>query len=347
MEKPADIRTPTLDDVARVAGVSRATVSRAIRDTRGVAPELKEIVGRAIAETGYVPNRAARSLATGRTGTVIIAVAGADAEYGGVAEPDVFADPFFSRVISGVVRTLRTLDTQPVLLLVESDADRADVLATVRQGAADGALLVSTHSDDPLPSAFAAAGLPAVTFARPASGAPVSFVDIANHDGGRLAAEHLVARGAQRVALIAGPDDVPSAQDRARGFRDAMARHGQAFPPTAHGDFTVESGERAMAEILESAPDIDGVFAANDLMALGAMHGLQAQGRRVPDDVAIVGFDDSVIATIARPTLTSVRQPIEEMAAQMARILVAQIHEPGTRPSSVIFDPVLIARGSA
>lgn len=347
MDKPADLRTPTLDDVARVAGVSRATVSRAIRDTRGVAVELKEIVGRAIAETGYVPNRAARSLASGRTGSVLVAVSGTDADQGGVAETDVFADPFFSRVISGVVRTLRTLDTQPVLLLVETDADRADVLATVRQGAADGALLVSTHSDDPLPAAFAAAGLPAVTFARPASDAAVSFVDIANHDGGRLAAEHLVARGAQRVALIAGPDDVPSAQDRARGFRDAMARNGQAFPPTAHGDFTVESGERAMAEILARDPDIDGVFAANDLMALGAMHELQAQGRRVPDDVAIVGFDDSVIATIARPTLTTVRQPIEEMAAQMARILVAQIQEPGTRPSSMIFDPVLIERGSA
>ncbi|QEO15100.1 LacI family transcriptional regulator [Agromyces intestinalis] len=347
MEKPHGTRAPTLDDVARVAGVSRATVSRALRDTRRVAPELKEIVGRAVAETGYVPNRAARSLASGRTGTVVVAISGTDASDVTGAEYDLFADPFFSRVIGGLLRTLRTLDAQSLLLLAESDADRANVLATVRQGVADGAVLVSTRANDPLPGAFADAGLPAVVFARPPGGAALSFVDVSNYDGGRLAAEHLVARGARHAALIAGPLDVPSAESRARGFLDAMTRHGQAFPHVAAGEFTLESGERAMAELLEADPAVDAVFASNDLMALGAIHALQAEGRRVPEDVAVVGFDDSVISTIARPTLTTVRQPIEEMAAEMARMLIDQVRDPDRAPTSVVFDPVLVTRGSA
>lgn len=340
-------RSPTLDDVARVAGVSRATVSRAIRDTRGVAPELKEIVGRAIDEVGYVPNRAARSLASGRTGAVVVAVSGADDDADLTAGRDMFTDPFFSRVLGGMVRTLRALDTHPVLMLVESDADRANVLSMVRHGTADGALLVSTRADDPLPEAFVAAQLPAVTFARPARDASLSYVDVSNYDGGRLAAEHLVARHAERIGLIVGPMNVASADARMRGFRDTLARHGQAFPPVVSGNFTLESGERAMAELLASEPDLDAVFACNDLMALGAMHELQAQGRRVPTDVAVVGFDDSLIATIARPALTTVRQPIEEMAAQMARTLLEQLTGSGPKLSSIIFDPELVVRGSA
>ena len=323
-------------------------MSRAIRDTRGVGAELREIVDRAVLETGYVPNRAARSLATGRTGTVLIAVSGTDADLDAEAsEQNILADPFFSRVIGGMARTLRTMDTHPVLLLIESDADRDNVLGTVRQGAADGALLLSTRAHDPLPRAFAQAGLAAVTFARPPDDVALSYVDISNYDGGRLAAEHLIARGAGRVALITGPVDVPSADARARGFRDAMARHGQAFPAAAVGAFTLESGERAMAELLEGDPRIDAVFASNDLMALGAIHQLHASERRVPADVAVIGFDDSVIATIARPTITTVRQPIEEMSEQMVRMLMALVREPETPASSVIFDPVLVVRGSA
>ncbi|MFF2369819.1 LacI family DNA-binding transcriptional regulator [Agromyces sp. NPDC058110] len=337
---------PTLDDVARVAGVSRATVSRALRDTRRVAPELKEIVGRAVAVTGYVPNRAARSLVSGRTGTVVVAISGSDADDVDGARVDLFDDPFFSRVISGIVRSLRDLDTQPLLLLAESDEDRDNVLATVKQGAADGALLISTRADDPLPRAFAAARLPAVVFARPAGDAALSFVDISNFDGGRLAAERLLERGRRRIALITGPLDVQSAEARARGFRETLARHGQAFPPVARGDFTIESGERAMAELLDAAPDLDAVFASNDLMALGAIHELRARGIRVPDDVGVVGFDDSVVATISRPMLTTVRQPIEEMAAEMARLLVAQLKAEQPSPTSTIFDLGLVVRGS-
>lgn len=339
---------PTLEDVAKVAGVSRATVSRVIHDQRRVAPALKEVVERAIATTGYVPNRAARSLVTGRTGSVVVAVTGtAPGGHSSVHETDVFADPFFSRVMGGFVRALRTRDVHPILMLVEAEEDRTRLISCIRQGTADGALLVSTRADDPLPRTLVEAGLPAVTFARPADPLPISFVDVANQDGARLAADHVVARGCTKVAVISGPLGVPAAHDRLSGFRTAMARHGHAYVPSAEGNFTLTSGTSAMAHLLAGTPDLDAVFACNDLMALGAIHELHNQGRHVPDDVAVVGFDDNTLSALSRPAITTVRQPIEEMAGRMAGMLLEQIESPDRPVTSAIFEPTLVVRASA
>ena len=339
---------PTLEDVARVAGVSRATVSRVVNGQRRVAADIQAVVREAIATTGYVPNLAARSLVTRRTGAVIVVVSGAE-EQGVAGAPATidFADPFFGRVVGGMLRALRPRDVDPVLMLAETDADRARVISSLRNGNADGALVVSTRGDDPMPGLLVEAGLPAVVFARPGRPIPLSFVDVANRDGARLAAEHLVARGCRHVAAISGPLDVPSAQDRLSGFQDAMARHGQAFVPTVDGNFTYPSGVAAMTSLLDRYADLDGVFASNDLMALGAIEALQASGRRVPEDVRVIGFDDSSLGALARPALTSVRQPIEEMAAEMARILLDTIADPGRRVTSTIFEPTLQVRDSA
>ena len=243
--------------------------------------------------------------------------------------------------------TSRTEGIHPTLMLADSDQARADAVKYVRSGNAAGALLVSTHSNDPLPALFVEAQLPAVLFARPARPLAISFVDLAHEAGAALAADRLISRGCRRVATIAGPADVPAAQDRLAGFRQAMARHGQPYVAVAQGNFTMESGETAMAELLAADPDLDGIFAANDLMATGALRVLRDHGRTVPDDVAVVGFDNSEPAHVARPRLTTVAQPIEEMAAEMSRLLLRQITEPGTRPTSVIFDPHLVPRESA
>ncbi|WP_315096133.1 LacI family DNA-binding transcriptional regulator [uncultured Cellulomonas sp.] len=336
---------PTLEDVARVAGVSRATVSRVVNGQRRVAAEIQAVVREAIATTGYVPNLAARSLVTRRTGAVIVVVSGAE-EQGSPSTID-FADPFFGRVVGGMLRALRPHDVDPILMLAETDFDRSRVISSLRNGNADGALVVSTRGDDPMPALLVEARLPAVVFARPGRPIPLSFVDVANRDGARLAAEHLVARGCRHVAAISGPLDVPSAQDRLSGFQDAMARHGQAFVPTAGGVFTYESGVAAMTALLGQYADLDGVFASNDLMALGAIEALQTAGRRVPEDVRVIGFDDSSVGALSRPALTSVRQPIEEMAAAMARILLDTIADPGRRVTSTIFEPTLRIRASA
>ncbi len=341
---------PTLEDVARVAGVSRATVSRVVNGTRNVDAAIQEAVREAITTTGYAQNRAARSLATKRSGNVALVVSGAGSDTPSAsADPyfsRIFSDPFFGRVAAGVVRFLRTHGIHPLLMLADTDTTRAEVRDYVRQGNADGALIVSTHAEDPLPALFADARLPAVLFARPARPIPIGYVDLAHHTGAGLAADHLVARGCRQVVTIAGPLDVPASQDRLTGFRDAMTRHGHDYIPIAEGNFDQDSGERAMQRLLGEHPHLDGVFAANDLMAQGALLALHRHNRRVPDDVAVVGFDDSSAALASRPPLTTVRQPVEEMAAEMARLLLSQIAQPGEVPRPVIFEPTLVIRQS-
>ncbi len=182
---------------------------------------------------------------------------------------------------------------------------------------------------------------------RPSHSQPISYVDVANDAGAGIAAEHLVNRGCRRIAMVTGPDSVPASQDRLAGFRAAMARLGRAYFPSVAGNFTHDSGEAAMHQLLAGHPDIDGVFAANDLMAQGALVALREAGRAIPDDVAVIGFDDSSAATAARPALTTVRQPLEDMAAEAARMLLARVDDPGLGAASVIFEPTLVRRQSA
>ncbi|MFJ4006996.1 LacI family DNA-binding transcriptional regulator [Streptomyces sp. NPDC090023] len=341
---------PTLEDVAQEAGVSRATVSRVINGVRNVDPGIQETVRRAIERTGYAPNRAARSLVTRRSQTVALVVSGAGGtpeEVHSAVATRVFADPFFGRVVSGVVGYLRPRSMHPLLMFAESPDTRRQVLTDLRQGSADGALVVSTHADDPLPALLADAGLPAVLFARPTRPVPLSYVDLAHRDGASLAAEHLLARGCRRIGTVTGPLDVAASRDRLAGFRATMARRGYPYVPVAEGGFTLDSGLAAMSDLLAEHPDLDGVFAANDLMAQGACQILREHGRRVPDDVAVVGFDDSSAALTCRPPLTTVRQPVEEMAAAMAQLLDEHIRGVRTEPTSLIFDPELVVRESA
>ncbi|MFF4318973.1 LacI family DNA-binding transcriptional regulator [Streptomyces sp. NPDC001568] len=349
---------PTLEDVARAAGVSRATVSRVVNGVRNVDPGIQDAVRRAVTETGYVPNRAARSLVTRRSGAIALVVSGAgtdaatdgDADAGVATEgaaPGFFQDPFFGRVVTGVVRALRPRGVHPVLMFADSARDRAQVVSYLGEGGADGALLVTTRGDDPLPGLLAAAGLPAVLFARPvASAAPaLDRVDLRHHDGGALAARHFLERGRGRLVAIGGPQDVTASRERIAGFAEAA---GGALGAVAEADFTLDGGERAMRRLLAGRPDLDGVFAANDLMARGACLVLREHGRRVPQDVAVVGFDDSSAATAARPRLTTVRQPVEDMAAEMVRLLLDRVTGEGPpEPAEVLFAPRLVIRDSS
>ncbi|MDF6017321.1 LacI family DNA-binding transcriptional regulator [Streptomyces sp. JH34] len=345
---------PTLEDVARTAGVSRATVSRVINGVRNVDPAIQEAVRQAVSVTGYAPNRAARSLVTRRADAIALVVSGAGVEpdgEGAAAEGSftarVFADPFFGRVVTGVVNYLRPRGMHPVLMFAETSRARDEVVAYLRQGSADGALIVSTHAQDPLPGLITDAGLTAVLYARPARPVGISYVDLAHRDGARLAAEHLLARGCRRIVTISGPLDVPAGQERLAGFQDALTQQGSCVPAVAEGRFTQESGEAAMERLLAEHPGLDGVFAANDLMATGACHVLREHGRRVPEDVAVIGFDDSSAASACRPPLTTVRQPVEDMAAEMAGLLLDRLATPDRPVTSVIFEPVLVVRDSA
>jgi DNA-binding LacI/PurR family transcriptional regulator len=347
MQTPGTQRLPTLEDVAKVAGVSRATVSRVINGIRNVDPQIHEVVWNAVGATGYVPNRLARSLVTRRTGTVALVVSDSESHDDDPFMSRFFADPFFGRVVGGLMSVLKASGVQLALQIVGTDDGRRRLVGDLRHGQADGAIVLSLPAHDPLPAMLTDAGVSAVMIGRPADPVPINYVDLANDTGAALAADHLVARGCQLIGMITGPVDVPASSDRISGFRRTMARHGHGWVPIATGNFTQESGEAAMRKLLAANPSLDGVFVANDLMALGAMVALREEGRRVPGDIKVVGFDDSSAATSAQPPLTTVRHPLEDMAAEAARLLLARIDDPAMRVSAVIYEPTLVIRLSA
>ncbi len=349
MPEPAHGSRPTLEAVAARAGVSRATVSRVVNGGAGVRQALVEKVREAVEELGYVPNHAARTLVTRRNGAVAVII----------AEPEfrVFSDPFFEQQVRGISRELTAHDTQLVLLWVEGPGDYERIGRYLGGGHVDGALAFSVHNDDELPSIIRRAQVPAVFGGRPGwpgatAGLAVPYVDCDNRGGARAAVRHLLSLGRERVAHIAGPHDQTSAMDRLDGYRDVLLDAGPGL--IARGDFTEESGARAMAELLEQRPDLDAVFTANDLMASGALRVLRQRGLRVPEDVALVGFDDMTsIAEATDPPLTTVRQDIEGMGRLMVRLLMRVLNadeaEPGagSTPGSVITPTELVRRASA
>ncbi|MCU7826069.1 LacI family DNA-binding transcriptional regulator [Kitasatospora sp. DSM 101779] len=346
---PPSTRPVTLEHVAKVAGVSRATVSRVVNGKSTVDPELRRIVEEAVAATNYVPNSAARSLVTRRTNSVALVVSEAERR-GQPLDPFVgrmFTDPHFGRVVSGVIQVLRPQGMAMVLMLADDAESRGQLQGYLRQGHVDGVILVSSHAADPLPQWLTEARIPAVLASRPASSASIAYVDVDQREGVRLAVDHLVGLGRQRIATISGPLDMPASRERLDGFREALAAHGRGDAVHVEGDFTQDGGASAMRALLERAPDLDAVFIASDLMALGALPVLSRSGRRVPEDVAVVGFDDSSAALACDPQLTTVRQPVEDMAAEMARLVLRQIAEPAKTMPMVVFRPTLVVRQSA
>ncbi|EIE99437.1 LacI family DNA-binding transcriptional regulator [Saccharomonospora glauca] len=330
---------PTLEEVARVAGVSRSTVSRVINNSPGVSVRSRQAVTRAIESLGYVPNEAARSLVTRRTNSVALVV----------SEPGerVFSDPFFAGVLRGVHAGLSGSNRQLVLTMLAEDDDGARLEKYLSSGHVDGALVVSMHGNDPLPKRLAEAGLPVVAGGRPLSGGDVPYVDADNFTGALAAARHLVATGRRRIGTLAGPADMAVGIDRLAGWRRGVSEAKLATDAVVHSDFTVDAGAAAMAELLDRHPDLDAVFAAADIIAVGALRELAARGRVVPDDVAVVGFDDSVLATTVTPALTTVRQPVEELGRTMTWRLLAQLAGEEPLPPSILLPTELVVRSSA
>ncbi|MGG8410207.1 LacI family DNA-binding transcriptional regulator [Streptomyces sp. 12297] len=310
---------PTLDEVAALAGVGRGTVSRAINGSPGVSARARAAVARAVSDLGYVPNQAARALAGSRTDAVALVIPETEAR--------LFAEPYFLGLIRGVSAELAMSDKQLLLTLVRSDQERQRFEQYLAARRVDGVLLASVHGDDPLPDRIRELGLPVVMNGRRSEAEPVAYVDSDNIGAGRSAVAHLVGRGRTRIATISGPSDMYVARARLGGYFAGLAEGGLALDHAlvATGDFTEEGGRAAMRELLERSPDVDAVFAASDVMAAGALGVLREAGRRVPDDVAVVGVDDSAVARLADPPLTSVRQPIEEMGRTMTRLLLRKI----------------------
>ncbi|MFF9087972.1 LacI family DNA-binding transcriptional regulator [Streptomyces sp. NPDC014991] len=310
---------PTLEEVAARAGVGRGTVSRVINGSPRVSDATRAAVQAAVAELGYVPNTAARALAANRTDAIALVV----------PEPETrfFAEPYFSDMLRGVGSELSETEMQLVLIFAGSDRERRRLAQYLAAHRVDGVLLVSVHADDPLPDLLAQLEIPAVISGPRSAAETLTSVDSDNYGGARSAVEHLVSRGRRRIAHITGRLDVYGAQRRVDGYRAALRDAGHAPDERLieTGDFTEEGGRRAMTVLLDRHPDLDAVFAGSDVMAAGARQVLREAGRRIPDDIALVGYDDSAIARHMDPPMTSVRQPIEEMGRAMIDLLLTDI----------------------
>ncbi|HVW18194.1 MAG TPA: LacI family DNA-binding transcriptional regulator [Solirubrobacteraceae bacterium] len=332
---------PTLEAVGRAAGVSRATVSRVVNGSPKVSPEAREAVQRAIAELGYTPNRAARSLVTRRTDTIALLLSEPEAR--------VFADPFFAAMMRGITAVTAEVDVNVVLLVAQDEAEHERARRYLRRDHVDGVVLMSLHGDDPLPTLLEEAGVPTVQVGRPMGDADVCYVDADNRGGARTAVEHLLGGGRRRIATIAGPASMCAGIDRLAGYGDALRAAGLALEPALveHGDFDEDSGHAAMRRLLEREPGIDGVFAASDLMAVGALRAIRESGREVPSDVAVVGFDNSPVARHALPPLTTIRQPLDEMSRHAAELLLRRVRGEDGGARQVVCPTELVLRDSA
>ncbi|WP_196865354.1 MULTISPECIES: LacI family DNA-binding transcriptional regulator [unclassified Arthrobacter] len=331
--------TPTLEDLAAAAGVSRSTASRAINGGSRVSPEAQAAVDAAVVALAYTPNRAARSLVTRRTSSIALVI----------PEPDmrVMMDPFFAMVITGVTESLRDTDVQMVLLMSRSD-DSARTVRYLRGGHVDGAIVVSHHQGDSWVGPLAESGLPMIFIGRPwQSGPGLTYVDTDNYGGGIQAARHLIAAGSKRPATIAGPADMTAAVDRLRGWQAGLREAGLAPSPVEFADFTTVGAAAATRRLMDAVPGTDAIFAASDLMAVGALEVLRDRGLQVPGDVALLGYDNHSISALANPTLSTITQPMAEMAAKAGAMLLEEIEAPGTHPDPVIYPAELVVRRSS
>lgn len=337
MDQPtAQRRRPTIRDVAAAAGVSRGTVSRVLNGGHWVSPDAHAAVTEAIRSTGYSANQHARSLVTGRSNSVAFLL----------TEPQhlLFEDPTFSILLRAAAQALGAREMPLLLMVAGTPQERRRITDYVAAGHVDGVLLISSHRGNPVLGELLRQDVPTISCGAPLGyEGRVGYVSSDDLDGARRMTAHLREQGRTRVATITGPLDTPGGTQRLAGYRDVL---GDAYDESlvAHGDYSRASGQAAMAELLARRPDLDAVFVASDLMAAGAYVALREAGRRVPEDVAVGGFDDTGLAATLEPPLTTMRQPFERIASEMVRLLLEVVD--GQEPAAMVLPTTLVRRES-
>lgn len=327
-----------LDEIARRAGVSRATVSRVINNYPYVSDEVRHRVQAIIEESGFQPHAAARALARRRT------------EVLGVIGPEgmgpIFSVPYFPILLEGVSSVISQSQYVMSMWIGSTPEETRRIYERILGSRLmDGALLISTMEGDPLPAQLVGRKMPLVMIGN-SSLPQVATVDIDNMSAGRAATEHLLHTGRRRVAHLTGRLDLVSARERLQGYEEAMRASPFGFEPelVIRGDFSERSGYDAVPAVL--ARKADAVFAASDTMAMGLLRGLAEAGVAVPQQIAVVGFDDLPLATGTRPRLTTVHQPIRRIGITAAQMLIDLVEERITPPHRVMLPTELVIRES-
>lgn len=331
-------QTITIREVAQAAGVSISTASRALGEGSASRATRKKVRDAALA-LGFIPNVAARQLSTGKTNTVAILVA---------EQTDfIFNDPFLSMLVSQLSISLSINGLQGFLLLADP-SDPATFSTMIRRTGVDGVIVASYHQSTALQTALRGLSLPVVFVGRPPDEfADYPYVDVDNFRGGCDAANRILEIGRTHIAQIGGPEEMNAAIDRAAGFSSVLRRAGITLVADKFGAFSVEHGQQAMEAILRDHLNVDAVFAHSDQIAAGVMSAIFEAGLRVPDDIAVVGFDDSALAKVTNPQLTTLRQPVGDMAQLAAEMIASLISGKNTLVTAQLLMAPLKIRGTA
>jgi len=329
----------TIEHIASLAEVSRSTVSRVLNNHPGVKPTVRERVQQVIREQNYAPKAAARSLASSRTDTIGLLVPRSAAFSLG--------DPFIARMIQSVFEASAQQGYFAVLAMLTEDMEQGFYQRILRSRHFDGVIMFSSDIDDPILPLLIKDGGPMVLIGRHPYFLNISSVDVENREGAREAVAHLIDLGHRRIGLINGELQMEAAQARRDGYKQALLEAAISID----GDLMVEgfysdaAAYRAMLQLLALPHPPTAVFAASDNMAVGALRALHDRGLRVPDEIALIGYDDLPLAAYTSPPLTSVHQPIGEMGAHAVRVLIEQIR--GQSPvTSVRLPARLVVRDS-
>ncbi len=328
----------TLEDIARLAGVSRSTVSRVVNNHPNVRPEVRERVWQVIHQVGYQPHAAARSLATNRTNVIGLVIP--------EAVSTLFTDPFFSLLIRGITDGCYARNYHLMLALFSTPAQEEDLYnRLLRSRYLDGVILASTRLDDPLVGRLLADGIPFVSIGRHPD-PRVSYVDVDNVAGARMAVDHLVRLGHTRIGTVTGPLNMSAGRDRLEGYKQALQAHHIPVDEDliVEGDFTEGGGMASMARLLGLNPRPTAVFVASDTMAMGALRAVRQAGLRVPQDISLIGYDDVPQASFLDPPLSTVRQPIQQLGETAAHVLVDLIAHGQEHAQRLVLMPELVLR---
>lgn len=329
----------TLEDIARQAGVSRSTVSRVVNEDPNVSDNVRTRVHQVILTTGYHPHPAARSLASHRSWMIGLVLPRTVSNF--------FTDPYFPRLTQGVAQACNQHNYTLGLFLVDTKEDEKRIFPRIsHKGLLDGILLQTAQMGDKLINRLVNSDFPVVIVGRPFYSNGISYIDVDNINAAHRAVCHLIQLGYRRIATITGRMNGTTSIDRKEGYLKAIIEHGWEVDEglIAEGDFTEESGYLAMKQLLPVRPDA--IFAASDMMAIGAIRAAREAGLRVPTDIAFIGFDDLPIASQSDIKLTTVRQPIIQFGAKAVDTLIDLI-ENGIKPSRrIIMDTELVIRDS-
>ena len=332
----------TLEEIARHAGVSRSTVSRVMNDHPNVDHETRALVLDVAEKLNYQPNIAARGLAAGRTHIIGLVIP--------TGVSTLFADPYFPLLMQGIASACNANDHSVMLWLAEPEYERNTLRRILQGGLIEGVILASALMEDPILEGLIRRGLPFVMIGRHPHNDAVSYVDVDNRRSAREIVAHLLRmrQPHERVATITGPTDMIAGTDRLQGYLDALRDRKVVPDPDliVEGDFTEEGGYDAMQRLLLRSSSPEFVFVASDAMAVGALRALRQAGKKVPEDVAIAGFDDLPFAARTQPPLTTVRQPIHQLGATAAETLMELIKSPDKQPRRIVLPTELVIRAS-